>query len=411
MGRSVRHARQLASSSVARRLLVLALVGFAFAVGRASLARAGSGATVIYLPLVFNSGSESLSQTKPRTDPSYYITTTDTNTAYNLGCSQGASDASVSPPPNSLVVLDFGGQLADGSGTLLINGGPITNGQIEAVAEEFSYGYWYCTGNDLTSVLTLAIGTNNSYFDVSASGGATWAQVVGAVVAANRSNGYASQVVAEGANDIEPAWDTTAHTEAWVNGYAANAPALYVDYGSADGCPTNSASDATCYKSNGWSQYDVWYVSWGAGPARALPEIYYSVNAGQWAMIGLYGAESRGSGGKIYFSGPLDQYPLWTTSNTSDQAWSQLWSALNGNSATAEGMPYSAEIHQETLEARFPHPLPLPPGAGEGSKGRYHPEDTSPAAGRGGKSFKEFSPEGPSPATGRRFPLEKGVRG
>ncbi len=346
MGRFPRRPRLLVSSGVVRWLVVPALVVFTLAVGRAGLARAGSGPYLVYLPLVYNGGGQSTSQAKPPTDPSYYVTTTDTSTAYNLGCDEGVADANTSPSPNSLVVLDFGGQLADGSGTLLINGaGPITNGQIEAVAEAFSHGYWYCTGNDLSSVLTLVVGTNNSYFDVSASGGATWAQVVAAIRSSNQANGYASQVNVEGGNDMEPAWDTTGDTEGWVNGYAASAPALLVDYGSADGCPTNSASDATC--DNGWSQHDVWYISWGAGPARPLPEIYFDTNAGQWAMIDLYGAEYQGSEGKMAFLGPLDTYPLWTTSNTADQAWSQLWSALNGNPATAQGMPYSAEIQDE----------------------------------------------------------------
>lgn len=328
------------------RLLILALVWVVFQVGEAKPAQAGLQ-WQIFLPLVSNGSSPAASQAMPPTDTSYYVTTTDPSVAYNLGCSQGLSDASASPPANSLVVLDFGGQLSDGSGSLLVNGLAITSAQIEAVAEAFAHGYWYCTGSDLSSVLSLAIGTNNSYDDVSAAGGSSWAQVVAAVAADDQAAGYSTQVIVAGADDIEPAWDSAASSEAWVNGYASFSPAtFYVDYGSADGCPTDNASGVAC--DNGWTQQDVWYVSWGATPARALPEIYASSNASQWTMIALYGADSLGSGGKILFSGPLDTYPLWSESNTAQQAWQEFSTALNSYPATAQRMPYSVEIRNET---------------------------------------------------------------
>ncbi len=102
--------------------------------------------------------------------------TTNTSTAYNLGCNQGNFDAGHSPPVSSEVALDFGGQLSNGSGTDMIRGGDITNGQIEAVAESFSQGYWDCTGNDNSSTLHLGIGTNND-IAVSNALGKTWESV------------------------------------------------------------------------------------------------------------------------------------------------------------------------------------------------------------------------------------------
>lgn len=307
-------------------------------------ARAGPSATV-YLPLVMNSHPSSVSSAKPPTDPSYYVSSTSPSDAFHLGCLQGEADARISPHPNSLVILDFGGQLADGSGSLLINGTAVSNAQVAAIAEAFSHGYWYCTGDDLTSTLWLGIGTNNSYYDVSASGGATWARVVAAVAASNHANGYDSQVVAEGANDIEPDWESVADSRAWVDGYAAQTSSFYVNYGSADGCPDDTYLDAFC--SNGWTQDDVWYVSWGARTAQALPEIYAPVNAGQWTMIGREGAWYHGSSGKIQFSGPLDTYPLWPDSNSADQAWEQFTTDLNQDPSTAQSMPYSVEIQSQ----------------------------------------------------------------
>ena len=281
-------------------------------------------------------------QAKPPTDWSFYVTTSDTAAAYNLGCNQGAFDAGFSPYANSLVVLDFGGQLPDGSGSLLINGVSITNDQIEAAAEAFSSGYWNCTGADTTSVLLLGVGTNNSYYDVSSSGGSTWAQLIAAISASNHSNGYDAQVSVGGANDMEPGFETAADTEAWVNGYVSINPAWYVNYGSADACPANSASNGVCL--NGWRQYDVWWVSWGALPAFPLPEIYVQANANQWTMISLYGAIYQGS--KMGFYGPLDENDLDGFTFTSDQAWNSLWSGLNSHPETAEDMLYSAQIHR-----------------------------------------------------------------
>ncbi|HLG77381.1 MAG TPA: hypothetical protein VKX46_13280 [Ktedonobacteraceae bacterium] len=282
-------------------------------------------------------------QAKPPTDKSYYITTTSTSSAYNLGCNQGTLDASFSPPVNSEVVLDFGGQNSSGTGTLLINGTSITNAQIESVAEQFSSGYWNCTGNDSTSKVTLGIGTNNSYYDVSSSGGNAWAQVISAVINSNKSSGYDAQVVIDGANDMEPDFGSASGTIAWAQGYANVFPAPYINYGSADGCPSSSSANGSC--NNGWNQYDVWYVSWGSPPAKPLPEIYYSVQAQQWTMISLYGAQSQNK--VVRMQGPLDEYDLDSSTDTSAQAWSQLWTDLNTYSTTAQNMNYSAEIANE----------------------------------------------------------------
>lgn len=301
----------------------------------------------VYLPVVRNQQSPGAGHAKPPTDPSYYVLSTDPGRAYTLGCQQGWADAQTSPPADSLVVLDFGGQLADGSGSLLVSGTPVTNAQIQAIAEAFAHGYWYCTGTDYTSVLTLVVGTNNSYYDVSYSGGRTWASNVAAIAASNKSNGYNAQVIVEGGNDIEPAWADAASSEAWVDGFASVGSAFSFDYGTADSCPTNSYLNGRC--DNGWSQYDVWYVSWGALAAQALPEIYFPVNASQWTMIALYGAEFHGTGGTVAFSGPLDTYPLWPSSNTADQAWSQLWTSLNDYPPTAAQplYQYSTEMNDE----------------------------------------------------------------
>jgi hypothetical protein len=281
-------------------------------------------------------------QAEPTADWSYYIHTTSTSTAYTLGCDQGKYDASHSNV-NSEVILAFGGEYSDAGGTKSYVGGPpLTNGQIIAIADEFSHGYWLCTGSDSTSILRLGIGTNNSYSGVSYAGGQSWANDVATVNSYNASTGYSSQVAVEGANDIEPSWWNPSDSMSWSQGYASVGNGLYIDFGSADGCPTNSY-DNSQYCNNGWSQYDEWYVSWGSPPAMSAPEIYFQALADQWTMISLYGAQYQNAA--VRMQGPMDEYDLDTSTFTPTQAWNALWNDLNSYSATAQNMFFALEIH------------------------------------------------------------------
>ena len=60
-------------------------------------------------------------------------------------------------------------------------------------------------------------------------------------------------------------------------------------------------------------------------------------------MISLYGAQYQNA--TVYMQGPWDGYDLDTTGLTSSQAWNDLWTDLNNNSATAQNMLYSLEIY------------------------------------------------------------------
>jgi len=288
-------------------------------------------------------------QAKPPTDWSFYISSASTSTAYNLGCNQGHFDAGHSPVINSEVVLDFGEQYySDGSGgVLLLSGIQISNAQVQAVTEAFARGYWICTGNDSTSTLYLAIGINN-YGNATSASGTTWGNNVAAAQAYNKSMGYTSQVVMFGANDIE-SWCPSncvspSAVISWVNGFSSVSGGYkYFDFGSADGCPQYSSNNGGC--NGAWNQYYYWYLSWGATAALALPEIYYPAQAQQWAMISLYGAQYRSA--PVYMQGPMDEYDLDNTTLTASQAWNDLWTDLNNNSATAQSLSFSVEIHNE----------------------------------------------------------------
>jgi hypothetical protein len=179
-------------------------------------------------------------------------------------------------------------------------------------------------------VLTLGIGTNNSAYNVTSTGGATWGSVVLAVYNWVHTNNLQSQVNIAGANDMEPSWDTYTHTSNWVNGYTSSGAPLYLNYGSADGCPQTTHNNGGC--NNLWNQNDVWYVSWGAPPANVTPEIYVQAQANQWGQIKLWKT--------MNFQGPLDEYDLNTGTFKSAQAWNAL-----GNAEGWAYMPYSLEIH------------------------------------------------------------------
>jgi hypothetical protein len=275
---------------------------------------------------------------KPWTDWGYYMSSSSTSTAYSLGCNQGNTDRDEGDI-NSEEYIDFGVQIA-GYQNEMIDGDNISDASIEADAEQFANGYYSCTGSDASSTLTLGIGTNNDGNGGSAYG-ETWAQIVNAVSSWVIDN--AGQVTVIGADDIEPNYQAPATTMAWESGFAANTTAEYLNIGSADGCPESSSNNGSC--NNGWDQYDVWYLAYGAAPATVAPEIYVSGQGLEWAELCEYGVQSQG--GPILFQGPLDDNAFDSSYYTSSQAWSDLLNDLNAFSSCVQTPPYSLEAHNE----------------------------------------------------------------
>jgi hypothetical protein len=286
---------------------------------------------------VFTAGAPA-TQAKPRTSSSRYVSSASASTAYDQGCAQGQADAQA-PAQSSEVVLDFGGQNAANTGSILTNGTIVSFAQIQVVAEQFAYGYYLCTASDTSSILDLALGTNNSAYQVSGTGGAAWAaSVVGPVRSWLTAHGADAQVTAIGANDMEPGFSANVTgTRAWVTAYSNANRGRLVNYGSADGCPQSSSANGSC--SNGWRQADVWYVSWGAPAAFALPEIYVRAQSAQWTMISRYGATAQS--GQVFFDGPLTTSPSYYSPA---DAWTRLWSDLNASPDTAQSLLYSSNI-------------------------------------------------------------------
>jgi hypothetical protein len=297
-------------------------------------------------------------QAKAPTNWSWYVQSSSTTTAYNLGYSQGQSDAA--DGWNSEVVLDFGTEQQNANnGTITINGIYLSPSQVEGIVEQFAYGYWDGTGADSTTDLILAMGTNTSAYSVTYGGGQTWAGFTNTVANWVSSEGITSQLYIEAANDIEPSWSSFSAAQSWVQGFEASGPSRqYLDYGSADGCPLGTSANGSC--SNGWNQYDVWWVAFGTVPAFITPEIYYdyrdscgcgdtnlldSGQVGQWYQISRYGYTYQSV--RIYFDGPWDEHDLDSTTLTSTQAWDYFWNQLNSYSGTASDFQYSNQIHDE----------------------------------------------------------------
>jgi hypothetical protein len=271
----------------------------------------------------------------PPTAWSYYVNQPDTTAGQNalvsIGCNQAAGNKS--SKTNSMVVLDFGGLYNDSGYQQETNNTILAPSQVEQLAEDFIAGYAYCGSGGYTS--WLLVGTNNSIALDYAKG----QQFANTVDTVHNWNTF-STVIVEGANDIEDWGGSATTTQAynWYNGYSSVSSLNYADYGSANGCPTNT-SDTCEY---GWTQGDYYNLSWGLTLAYPLPEIYYNVppgspvNAEQWANISVYG---QGVHGNLEPCGPMDEHDLAPNSLTASQAWPDLGFFF-------PNIQFSVEIHR-----------------------------------------------------------------
>jgi hypothetical protein len=151
--------------------------------------------------------------------------------------------------------------------------------------------------------------------------------------------------------DVPRGWATPLNARAWVDGYASMSGGSYYNYGDAQGCPTTGTGPCA----NGWTQGDVWYVSWGnAANPLPVPEIYYgptTTQARQWANLAtLYGTA-------MFIPGALTQWqacrdpgrscPTDPNTNTPVQAWKKLMDALYTvipDPNTVQNVLYSSDI-------------------------------------------------------------------
>ena len=303
-----------------------------------------------HLPVLLSGASATSGA--PRDTISRYMSTTDPRRLYDMGCGAGRR------AEDGIVLLDFGQAWQNetdgrqGTRLFLYDGNePFRDtAQIAEAARQFVRGYWSCAAR--TTFLRLGVGTNNFRGATGAAHGAAWGQMLSELASWLASQPeLAAQTLFFGANDIEPSWNSAALTRAWVNGYASATSRGLYNYGSCDGCPFWRAPAST--PSNGWTVEDVWYVSWGARPAVAVPEIYLENgwNADQWYRISLYGALAHGE--KVEYRSLLTQRRACVgrgcngTANTPAQAWQQLQDALNADPRTRHAIPAVTDITWE----------------------------------------------------------------
>jgi hypothetical protein len=299
----------------------------------------------------------------PLASDSIYITSLDSNTLFNQGCTLGSRDLDLEGKQDSVVILHFGYPRMVNSqygARLYYPASGATVDQIETAVEQFGYGYWYCVGADFDSHLRIGVGTSNYggsiYSLVTAGHGQAWARMVNQVndwfmnICTRSCDG---QVDAVGASDIELSWNDYASSLDWLVGYdSANNSPLY-NFGAIPGCPYFAIPGAQCGGGGFyWSKEQVWMVTYGLSPVFPLPEIYRTdgVNAQQWYLMSVYSYTNHGV--KMEFIGPMSQYQACLQrggctgiNNTAGQAWKQLYALLNGDARTdGEALPYVTDI-------------------------------------------------------------------
>ncbi|HZW05228.1 MAG TPA: hypothetical protein VFF68_14945, partial [Anaerolineaceae bacterium] len=392
-----------------RRLLTLVLPILALVLLSTMTVQAGSllqitPTWVYHLPQIYqgpaptanyNGKPAPVSTVTPSSNPppystSFYVQKNDPAFLYSLGCSLGTRDLNTPGTQDSLVILGFGqGWYENGQyGVLMFQDISITNPpyiflnttRVGDAVKEYIKGYWNCSGSDTTSQVTVGIGLNNygAFTDAADyddnrrrshayNQGVAWGQMAASMVQWVRNNGYSRQVTVVAAKDIEQGnmitsgqwngkyrWAPPYVEDGWISGFSAGSgnKVPYYNYGACSGCWATLYSTASSYyspftanPSTGWSQADVWKVSWGAVPAWPVPEIYVTdgVNARQWQAISLFGAVYKGS--RMDFLGVMTQSGACTTrdchdveKNTPEMGWTQLYNELKKSGLTRQDL-------------------------------------------------------------------------
>jgi len=267
----------------------------------------------------------------PANTVSLYEPTTNAATMYNQGC--GAAHGAP-----GLIILDWGQPVYFGNntyGTYDFGGHDDTDTAILHAVANFAQGVWYCRTRSTN--IAIGIGESNYFSDHAIplttgawyADGQQWGQMVNSVQSFLTNNHY-TVVGANGAGDLEVEWMNFTLTSSLVNGYNSVTSHIYFDFG--DDSP------------GWWSNYQVWYVAYGAKDNLPLPEIYYNSDATyDWEALDLWACHYEG--GPIYFKGTMSEDVSGT--NSPAQAFLDLYNAEASNSCTARylsGMLFSTEI-------------------------------------------------------------------
>lgn len=286
---------------------------------------------------------------------SNYVTSLNYSNWDSYGCEQVEYSTSVGVSEISLI-LDFGQPWdEDGEyGTILLHsdlfaqwdsGG--TSG-IRYLIANFLTGYWNCHTSKSPFILLVVGDSNYGLSNVTDTNAMWMGEVVSAINSWIESNGWSDFEAAEAGSDTETEYSSYALTLSYLTTVADDeGPAFIYDFGDAGGCPTGGEGfNDGC--NNGWTQGEVWEVSWGEPWANTLPEIYNQsgAQAAQWYWISKL-AIAEGDG-PIYFDGELTQYTACEqegaseycsgTDNTPAEGWAQLYDKAYADTATRPGV-------------------------------------------------------------------------
>lgn len=269
---------------------------------------------------------------------SRYMSTTDSGVTYNEGCAQGAAKES------GELILEFGKPWFDGTnyGTIAFDGSFHSTNDIENAVLGFANGYWNCSGPQ--PFAAILIGTSNCYLDQNChyagepdytnfAHGQAWDKLVSDTYNIISAEGWNKQESIHGASDMELDWNYASTTEDWAHGFSSNCCGTYYDIGDAAGCPPLGSCD------NGWTQEDLYQVTWGIAAAYAIPEVYTTngSQANEWYRNSLYGYTAHGF--RVPYFASLTQWNALrrcTCTNTPDAGNSQLNRSLNADTNTKQ---------------------------------------------------------------------------
>jgi hypothetical protein len=267
----------------------------------------------------------------PANTISLYESTTNNVTMYNQGCS-----AAHGAP--GLIILDWGQPVYFGNniyGTYDFGGHDDTDTAILHAVANFAQGAWYCRTRSTN--IALAIGESNYYSDHAIplttwawyADGQQWGNMVNNLQSFIDANHY-NVVGANAAGDLEVEWNSFSLTSSLVNGYNSVTRHIYFDFG--DDSP------------GWWTNYQVWYIAYGATDNLPLPEIFYNADAVyDWEPLDVWACSYEG--GPMYFKGTIAENAPGT--NSPYQAFTDMYNAEASNSCTARDLPgmiFSTEI-------------------------------------------------------------------
>jgi hypothetical protein len=181
---------------------------------------------------------------------------------------------------SGVVILDFGKPAFEhhGYGTILFSGRFVPNHRITTGMVGWARGYVRCLPQGSSASVSLARGTSNYHPAVPSvyTAGLRWAGQTVKLQRKLQRESLDLYVTSAAADDAEPAWDRHFRkTREFVHGFrvAAQGHTLY-DYGSLDGGVGSI-----------WSAKQAFYVAGGTRHTAAIPEIYNTAQAQEWAQL------------------------------------------------------------------------------------------------------------------------------